>query len=119
MSKATGIPYNGHFINLVDTPGHQDFGGEVERIMSIVDGVVLVVCSTEGPMAQTKFVLRKAIEAGRKPIVVINKVDRDSSRLEEVEEEIFEIFLELDEEEKFLDGYKIYHASAKVKNRNF
>lgn len=113
MSKATGIPFNGHFINLVDTPGHQDFGGEVERIMSIVDGVVLVVCSTEGPMAQTKFVLKKAIEANIKPIVVVNKVDRESSRVSEVEEEIFETFLELDENESFLDDYTVFYASAK------
>ena len=106
--------YKDHFINLVDTPGHQDFGGEVERIMSMVDGVVLLVCSTEGPKAQTIFVLKKAIEAKVKPIVVINKVDRESSRVEEVEQEIFELFIDLDDDETFIEDYKIYHASAKV-----
>lgn len=73
-SKATSIHYNNHEINIVDTPGHQDFGGEVERIMDMVDGVCLVVCATEGPMTQTKFVLKKALEQQVKPLVVINKV---------------------------------------------
>lgn len=114
MSKITGVPYKDHFINILDTPGHQDFGGEVERIMDMVDGVVLVVCSTEGPMAQTKFVLKKAIEAGVKPLVVINKVDRESSRTDEVEGEVFDLFLDLDEEEQFVEDYDVFHASAKV-----
>lgn len=74
-SKATSIHYNNHEINIVDTPGHQDFGGEVERIMDMVDGVCLVVCATEGPMTQTKFVLKKALEQQVKPLVVINKVN--------------------------------------------
>ena len=73
-SKATSIQFNNHEINIVDTPGHQDFGGEVERIMDMVDGVCLVVCATEGPMTQTKFVLKKALEQKVKPLVVINKV---------------------------------------------
>lgn len=74
LSKCTNIGYKEHGINIVDTPGHQDFGGEVERIMDMVDGVCLVVCATEGPMTQTRFVLKKALEQGAKPIVVINKV---------------------------------------------
>jgi GTP-binding protein len=73
-SKATSIIYKDHYINIVDTPGHQDFGGEVERIMDMVDGVCLVICATEGPMTQTKFVLKKALEQKVKPLVVINKV---------------------------------------------
>lgn len=73
-SKCTSVHYNDYNINIVDTPGHQDFGGEVERIMDMVDGVCLVVCATEGPMTQTKFVLRKALEQQVKPLVVINKV---------------------------------------------
>jgi len=73
-SKATSIQFNNHEINIVDTPGHQDFGGEVERIMDMVDGVCLVICATEGPMTQTKFVLKKALEQKVKPLVVINKV---------------------------------------------
>jgi GTP-binding protein len=81
LSKCTGISYNGYKINIVDTPGHQDFGGEVERIMSMVDGVILVVCASEGPMPQTRYVLKKALQRGLKPIVVMNKVDRESSRV--------------------------------------
>jgi small GTP-binding protein len=80
-SKATSIQYNNHEINIVDTPGHQDFGGEVERIMDMVDGVCLVVCATEGPMTQTKFVLKKALEQKVKPLVVINKVKYNQFRL--------------------------------------
>lgn len=92
MSKCTSVIYKGHKINVVDTPGHADFGGEVERIMSMVDGVCLVVCATEGPMAQTKFVLEKALKQNVKPIVVINKVDRELARITEVENEIFDLF---------------------------
>lgn len=79
-SKCTGVTFKGHKINIVDTPGHHDFGGEVERIMSMVDGVALVVCAVEGPMTQTKFVLSKALRQNLKPIVVINKVDRPGAR---------------------------------------
>lgn len=81
LSKCTNINYNGYQINIVDTPGHHDFGGEVERIMGMVDGVCLIICATEGPMTQTKFVLRKALERNIKPLVVINKVDRPSARV--------------------------------------
>lgn len=96
----------------MDTPGHADFGGEVERIMNMVDGVCLVICASEGPMQQTKYVLKKAIESNVKPLVVINKVDRDSARVEEVEGEIFELFIELDQDEKFVN-YPVFYASAK------
>ena len=78
LSKCTSLAYRDHKLNIVDTPGHQDFGGEVERILSIVDGVCLVVCASEGPMPQTKFVLKKALAHGLKPIVVMNKVDRET-----------------------------------------
>ena len=82
------MQWKGIRINLVDTPGHGDFGGEVERIMSMVDGVVLLVDCAEGVMAQTKFVLSKALQSGKKPIVVLNKLDRPDRRVEEVEDEV-------------------------------
>lgn len=112
LSKCTSIMYNGKKINIVDTPGHQDFGGEVERIMSMVDSVCLVVCASEGPMPQTKYVLKKALNRGFIPIVVINKVDRNTARLEEVENEIFDLFINLDATEEQMN-YKLIYASAK------
>ena len=112
MSKSTSVIHGDHKLNIVDTPGHQDFGGEVERIMTMVDGVCLVVCATEGPMPQTKFVLKKALESGLKPIVVINKVDRPSSRVSEVENEIFDLFCNLDANDDQLE-YQVVYAAAK------
>lgn len=112
LSKCTGISYNGYKINIVDTPGHQDFGGEVERIMDMVDGVILVVCASEGPMPQTKFVLKKALARGLKPIVVMNKVDRESARLIDVENDILDLFCSLNANEDQLD-YSLLYASAK------
>jgi len=112
LSKSTSIIHGDHKLNIVDTPGHQDFGGEVERIMTMVDGVCLVVCATEGPMPQTKFVLKKALESGLKPIVVINKVDRPSSRVSEVENEIFDLFCNLDANDDQLE-YPVIYAAAK------
>lgn len=112
MSKSTSVIHGDHKLNIVDTPGHQDFGGEVERIMTMVDGVCLVVCATEGPMPQTKFVLKKALESGLKPIVVINKVDRPSSRVSEVENEIFDLFCNLDANDDQLE-YPVVYAAAK------
>ena len=112
MSKSTSVIHGDHKLNIVDTPGHQDFGGEVERIMTMVDGVCLVVCATEGPMPQTKFVLKKALESGLKPIVVINKVDRPSSRVSEVENEIFDLFCNLDANDDQLE-YRVVYAAAK------
>lgn len=96
LSKCTSIIHGDYKLNVVDTPGHQDFGGEVERIMSMVEGVCLVVCASEGPMAQTKFVLKKALEHNLKPIIVINKVDRPTARVDEVENEVFDLFCTLD-----------------------
>jgi GTP-binding protein len=112
LSKCTGVTYNGYKINIVDTPGHSDFGGEVERIMSMVDGVALVVCAVEGPMPQTKFVLNKALKQKLKPMVVINKVDRPGARVKEVENEIFDLFCSLDCNDELLD-YPLFYASAK------
>jgi len=112
LSKSTTMIHNDVKMNIVDTPGHQDFGGEVERIMSMVDSVCLVVCATEGPMPQTKFVLQKALSRGLKPIVVINKVDRPTSRLDEVESEIFDLFCNLDASDDQLE-YPTIYASAK------
>jgi GTP-binding protein len=115
LSKCTGISYNGYKINIVDTPGHQDFGGEVERIMGMVDGVCLIVCSIEGPMPQTRFVLKKALQRGLKPIVVINKADRTPNRIGEVENEIFDLFCSLNANEEQLD-YSVIYASGRVIN---
>lgn len=112
LSKCTAIQYKGIKINIVDTPGHQDFGGEVERIMSMVDSVCLVVCASEGPMPQTRYVLQKALSQGLRPIVVINKVDRDTARLQEVENEIFDLFVSLDATEQQMN-YPLIYASAK------
>jgi len=112
LSKCTGISYSGFKINIVDTPGHQDFGGEVERIMNMVDGVILVVCAAEGPMPQTRYVLKKALSRGLKPIVVINKVDRDSARVVDVENDILDLFCSLNATEEQLD-YSLLYASAR------
>ena len=112
LSKNTAIMYNGVKINVVDTPGHADFGGEVERVLKMVDSVLLVVDSYEGPMPQTKFVLKKALELGLKPIVVINKIDKPNARPEEVIDEVFELFIELGADDEQLD-FPIIYASAR------
>ncbi len=112
LSKNTAITYNGVKINVVDTPGHADFGGEVERVLKMVDSVLLVVDSYEGPMPQTKFVLKKALELGLRPIVVINKIDKPNARPEEVIDEVFELFIELGADDEQLD-FKIIYASAR------
>jgi GTP-binding protein len=112
LSKCTSIEYKGHKINIVDTPGHADFGGEVERVLSMVDGVCLVVCATEGPMTQTKFVLTKALARNLKPLVVMNKVDRHTARPDDVENDLLELFIGLDASDEQLD-YPIIYASAK------
>ncbi len=121
LSKCTGISHNGYKINIVDTPGHQDFGGEVERIMNMVDGVILVVCAAEGPMPQTRYVLKKALARGLKPIVVINKVDREAARVTEVENDVLDLFCQLNASEEQLD-YSLLYASARngwaIKNMN-
>ncbi|MBQ1249164.1 MAG: translational GTPase TypA [Selenomonadales bacterium] len=111
LSKNTAVMYNDVKINIVDTPGHADFGGEVERVLNMVDGVLLLVDSFEGPMPQTKYVLRKALEQKLKPIVVINKIDRPDQRVEEVVDEVLELFIELDADDDQLDFPVIYAAA--------
>ena len=103
LAKCTSVEWNGTRINIVDTPGHADFGGEVERILSMVDGVILLVDAAEGPMPQTKFVTGKALALGLRPIVVVNKVDRSDARADEVLDEVFELFLALDASDEQLD----------------
>ncbi|NKD55771.1 MULTISPECIES: translational GTPase TypA [unclassified Haematospirillum] len=103
LAKCTSVDWQGHRINIVDTPGHADFGGEVERILSMVDGVVLLCDSAEGPLPQTKFVLSKALKLGLRPIVLINKVDRQDARPDEVHDEIFDLFANLDASNEQLD----------------
>ncbi|QZY54773.1 translational GTPase TypA [Crassaminicella profunda] len=112
LSKNTSITYDGVKINVVDTPGHADFGGEVERIMQMVEGVLLLVDAFEGPMPQTKFVLRKALDSGLKPIVVVNKIDRPEARVQEVLDEVLDLFIELDADDEQLD-FPVIYASAK------
>src|SRR4030088_856211 len=103
LAKVTSVPWHAVRINIVDTPGHADFGGEVERILSMVDGVLVLVDAAEGPLPQTKFVVGKALRRGLKPIVVINKVDRPDARPEAVHNEIFDLFALLDANEAQLD----------------
>lgn len=112
LAKCTSLMWNDVRINIVDTPGHADFGGEVERILSMVDGVVVLVDAAEGPMPQTKFVLSKALKLGLKPIVVINKIDRQDARPDEVLEEIFDLFMALDANDDQLD-FPIAYASGR------
>jgi len=112
-AKNAAFKYKDFHINIVDTPGHADFGGEVERIMNMIDGVLLVVDSAEGPQAQTRFVLRKALEAGAKPIVVINKIDRENANPKKVLDQVFELFMSLNATDEQLDFPFIY-CSAKM-----
>ena len=111
LAKTTAIDYKDYRINILDTPGHADFGGEVERIMNMVDGVILVVDAYEGTMPQTRFVLKKALEAHVKPLVVINKVDKPSARCASVVDEVLDLFIELGADEDWLD-FKVVYASA-------
>ena len=111
LSKNTAINYKDVKFNIVDTPGHADFGGEVERVLNMVDGVLLLVDAFEGPMPQTKYVLRKALEQKLKPIVVINKIDRPDARVEEVVDEVLELFMELDADDDQLDFPVVYTAA--------
>lgn len=111
LAKNTAVHYKDYLINIVDTPGHADFGGEVERIMKMVDGVLLVVDAFEGCMPQTKFVLRKALEAGLTPIVVVNKIDRPAARPAEVIDEVLELFIELEANDEQLD-FPVVYASG-------
>ena len=111
LAKTTAINYKDYKINILDTPGHADFGGEVERIMNMVDGVLLLVDAYEGTMPQTRFVLKKALEAKVKPIVVINKVDKPTARLKEVVDEVIDLFIELGADDDQLD-FKVAYVSA-------
>ena len=112
MAKNTAVDYEGTKINIVDTPGHADFGGEVERTMKMSDGVLLLVDSSEGPLPQTRFVLKKALELGLPPILVINKIDRADARIQEVLNEVYDLFIDLDATEEQLD-FPIVYTNAK------
>ena len=112
LAKCTSVEWNGTRINIVDTPGHADFGGEVERILSMVDGVILLVDSSEGAMPQTKFVTGKALALGLKPIVVVNKVDRPDERIQEVLDEVFDLFVSLEANDEQLD-FPVLYASGR------
>ena len=112
LSKNVSINYNGYKINIIDTPGHSDFGGEVERVLNMADGCLLLVDAFEGPMPQTRFVLQKALEIGLKPIVVINKVDKPNCRPDEVQEMVFDLMFNLNATEEQLDFPTVY-GSAK------
>ena len=108
LAKNTAAHYKGTKINIVDTPGHADFSGEVERILKMVDGVLLLVDAAEGPMPQTRFVLQKALELGHKVIVVVNKIDRPDARIDEVVDEVLELLLDLDATQEQFDSPTIF-----------
>ncbi len=112
LAKNTAVTYRGTQINIIDTPGHADFGGEVERILKMVDGVLLLVDASEGPLPQTRFVLRKALEQGLEPILVINKIDRQDARAHEVLDEVYDLFIELGASEEQL-GFPVYYTIAR------
>ena len=113
LAKNTAVHYHDLLINIVDTPGHADFGGEVERVLAMVYGVLLLVDASEGPLPQTRFVLRKALERRLTPIVVINKIDRPDARIQEVVNEVFDLFIDLDATEEQLD-FPILYTSARA-----
>src|SRR5881296_4764509 len=113
LAKITGVRYKGTKINIVDTPGHSDFGGEVERALKIVDGVMLLVDASEGPLPQTRYVLTKALEAKLTPIVVINKIDRPDARVQEVLNEVYDLFIDLDAQEDQLE-FPVLYTVAKT-----
>src|ERR1700726_3067779 len=113
LAKNTAVHHGGLTINIIDTPGHADFGGEVERGLSMVDGVLLLVDASEGPLPQTRFVLRKTLEAGLPVILVVNKVDRADARIGEVTDACYELFLDLDATEEQID-FPIVYCNAKA-----
>src|SRR5208337_4908052 len=113
MAKNTAVDYNGTKINIVDTPGHADFGGEVERTLKMVDGVLLLVDASEGPLPQTRFVLKKALELNLPPILVINKIDRPDARIQEVINEVYDLFIDLDATEEQVE-FPIVYTNAKL-----
>ena len=104
LAKNTAVHYKGVKVNIIDTPGHADFGGEVERILKMVNGVILLVDAAEGPMPQTRFVLKKALEMNHRVIVVVNKIDKPDARLDEVGDEVLELLMELDATDEQLDS---------------
>ena len=108
LSKNVSVRYKDVKINIIDTPGHSDFGGEVERVLNMADGVLLLVDAFEGPMPQTRFVLQKALELGLKPVVVINKVDKPNCRPDEVHDQVFELFFNLDATEEQLEFKTVF-----------
>src|SRR5437867_7012682 len=113
LAKNTAVRRGGIKINIVDTPGHADFGGEVERALTMVDGVLLLVDASEGPLPQTRFVLRKALESRLPVILVVNKVDRPDARIEEVVNDVYELFLDLDADESQIE-FPIVYANARA-----
>jgi GTP-binding protein len=115
LAKNTAVHYKGTKINIVDTPGHADFGGEVERILKMVDGVLLLVDAAEGPMPQTRFVLQKALELKHKVILVINKIDRPDARIDEVVDEVLELLLELDATEEQFDSPTVFCSARPMR----
>src|SRR5215475_10595015 len=118
LAKNTALFYNGTKINIVDTPGHSDFGGEVERALEMVDGVMLLVDASEGPLPQTRFVLMKALEAELPPIVVINKIDRSDARPAEVLDEVYDLFIDLDATEDQLE-FPVLYTNARTGTATF
>src|SRR6195256_2796601 len=118
LAKNTAVQYGETKINIVDTPGHADFGGEVERALTMVDGVLLLVDASEGPLPQTRFVLRKALELKLPVVLVVNKVDRPDARTEEVVNEVYELFLDLDATEKQIE-FPIVYANARAGHAGF
>ena len=113
LAKPTSVMWKDVRMNIIDTPGHADFGGEVERVLGMTDGVILLVDAAEGPMPQTKFVLGKALKQGLRPIVVINKIDRPDGRPKEVIDEVFDLFVSLDATDEQLD-FPILYASGRA-----
>ena len=113
LAKNTAVRHGGVKINIVDTPGHADFGGEVERALTMVDGVLLLVDASEGPLPQTRFVLRKALESRLPVILVVNKVDRPDGRIEEVVDEVYELFLDLEADDAQIE-FPIVYCNARV-----
>ena len=113
LAKNTALYYHENKINIVDTPGHADFGGEVERALKMVDGVVLLVDASEGPLPQTRYVLSKALEAKLTPILVINKIDRPDARPQEVLNEVYDLFIDLDADEDMLD-FPVLYTNGKL-----
>src|SRR6478672_9830205 len=113
LAKNTAVHYHDTLINIVDTPGHADFGGEVERTLAMVDGIVLLVDASEGPRPQTRFVLRKALERRLVPVVVINKIDRPDARTKQVLDEVYDLFIDLDATEEQID-FPVLYTSARA-----